>query len=82
MSDFVQIQETFTTNISQKVLCSRWGKYETSNRRNNEGGNKTTILEVKAFFLLLPNSLDKIHVTEMPVGGIPQYEDWRKSSNN
>lgn len=46
-----------------------------SNSRSNGGSNKMTTLEGQTFFQPLPDCPDKIHGTETPLVGTPQYED-------
>lgn len=81
MHGFVQIQEAFTTDISQKKNKTQTTRHEADevklfpSNRSNGGGNKITTLEIQTFFQPLPDCSDKIHRTETPLVGTPQYED-------
>lgn len=80
MHGFVQIQEAFIMDISQKSRNPKHVADEEKvklfpNNRSNGGGNKITTLEIQTFFQPLPDCSDKIHRTETPFVGTPQYED-------
>lgn len=83
MHGFVQIQEAFTTDISQKKPQTQATRHEADeekvklfpSNKSKGGGNKITTLEIQTFFQPLPDCSDKIHRTETPLVGSPQCED-------